>query len=147
MADGRKRTIETSGIDDIIGYRLRRAQMAVFARFAKHFASADIKPAEYSVLILAAENPGLRPSQMAAVLGIQRANFVALAAGLEARGLIERTTTETDRRSHVIHLSADGEGMVRNIQKIQEKFEAEIVAELGGEAERDRLVGLLKKLG
>lgn len=147
MADGRKRAIDTSGIDGIIGYRLRRAQVAVFASFVKHFASANLKPAEYSVLILAADNPGLKPSQMAAVLGVQRANFVALAAGLEGRGLIERTTSEADRRSHAIHLTAAGAAMVRDVRRIQEKFEAEIVAGLGGEAERDRLLGLLKKLG
>lgn len=141
------RSIDTSGIDGIIGYRLRRAQMVVFARFLKRFAAAGIKPAEYSVLILASDNPGLRPSDMARVLGIQRANFVALAAGLEERGLIERRAGAGDRRSHAIHLTADGVAMVREIRAVQEKFEAEFVAELGGEGERDRLVGLLAKLG
>jgi len=141
------RSIDTSGIDGIIGYRLRRAQMAVFARFMKRFAAAGIKPAEYSVLILAADNPGLRPSDMAAALGIQRANFVALAAGLEERGLIERRAAEADRRSHAIHLTPAGAKMVRDIRMIQDKFEAEFVAELGGPAERDLLLKLLEKLG
>ena len=146
MADGRKRGIDTSGIDDII-YRLRRAQVAVFASFLKHFESAELKPAEYSVLVLATDNPGLKPSQMAAALGIQRANFVALAAGLEARGLIERKVAENDRRSHGLFLTAAGTVTVNSIRKIQERFESELVADLGGDAERKHLIALLKKLG
>ena len=147
MADGRKRGIDTSGIDDIIGYRLRRAQVAVFASFVKHFESAGLKPAEYSVLVLAADNPGLKPSQMAAALGIQRANFVALAAGLEGRGLMERKVAENDRRSHGLFLTAPGRDAVNMIARLQERFEAEMVAQLGGDAERKQLIALLKKLG
>jgi DNA-binding MarR family transcriptional regulator len=147
VAEGRKRGIDTSGIDDIIGYRLRRAQMAVFSSFLKHFHSAGLKPAEYSVLILAADNPGLKPSQMAAALGMQRANFVALAAGLEERRLIERKVAENDRRSHGLFLTAVGVDTVNMIRAVQEKFEAELVAQLGGEAERRHLIALLKKLG
>lgn len=146
MADS-KRGIDVSGIDGIIGYWLRRAQIAVFARFAKAFAEADVKPAEYSVLALVADNPGLKPSQVAAVLGIQRANFVALAAGLEGRGLIQRKVAESDRRSHGLFLTPAGADMVTMIRHIQESFEAELVAEMGGAAARNQLIALLKKLG
>lgn len=139
--------IDTSGIDDIIGYRLRRAQVAVFARFAQSFAETELKPAEYSTIVLLADNPGLKPSQVAAVLGMQRANFVALAAGLEKRGLIARRVEQEDRRSHTLSLTPSGAAMADDVRRIQERFEAEIVAELGGDAERWQLLALLKKLG
>lgn len=145
--DDKRRTIDTSGVDGIVGYRLRRAQVAVFARFMQRFAEVDLKPADYSTLVLVADNPGLRPSQVAAVLGIKRANFVALANALEARGLIDRKQMSADRRAHALALTPSGRRLVDRVRKIQERFEAELVEELGGAVERDRLMTLLARLG
>jgi DNA-binding MarR family transcriptional regulator len=145
--DAANEGLDTSSIDGIIGYRLRRAQLSVFGRFLKRFAAVELKPAEYSLLVIVADNPGQRPSQVAAALGIKRANFVSLAAGLEARGLIERQRGATDRRSHELAVTREGKAMVVRIRRLQQGFEAELIALLGGEAERDRLIALLKKLG
>jgi DNA-binding MarR family transcriptional regulator len=139
--------LDTSSIDGIIGYRLRRAQLSVFGRFLKRFATVELKPAEYSLLVIVADNPGQRPSQVAAALGIKRANFVALAARLETRGLIERQQAVADRRSHALAVTRAGKTMVTRIRRLQQGFEAELIVLLGGEAERDRLIALLKKLG
>jgi DNA-binding MarR family transcriptional regulator len=138
--------IDTSGIDGIVGYRLRRAQSAVFARFQPRFAPAGITPADYAALVLIADNPGVTPSQVAAALGVRRANFAAQSASLESRGLIDRRTGRKDRRSHALLLTGDGEMLVAAVRQVHAKFEAEMVAALGGAAERDRLVALLKKL-
>jgi DNA-binding MarR family transcriptional regulator len=145
LAD-RKRGIDTSGIDSIVGYRLRRAQTAVFARFLPRFAPARLTPADYAALVVVADNPGVRPSDVAAALGMQRANFAALAASLEDRRLIERRAGETDRRSHALFLTADGDILMAAVRKVHAKFESEIVAALGGPEARDRLVAALKKL-
>jgi DNA-binding MarR family transcriptional regulator len=144
--DEKRKGIDTSGVDGIIGYRLRRAQMAVFARFLQRFAETELKPADYSTLVLVADNPGLRPSQVAAVLGIKRANFVALANSLEARGLIDRKQMSADRRAEALRLTPAGHDLVTRLRRIQEQFEAELVGELGGTAERDRLLALLARL-
>jgi DNA-binding MarR family transcriptional regulator len=144
--DAADKGLDTSSIDGVIGYRLRRAQLSVFGRFLKRFAAVELKPAEYSVLVIVADNPGQRPSQVAAVLGIKRANFVALAAGLETRGLIERQQAATDRRSQALAVTRAGKAMVSKIRRLQQSFESELIALLGGEAERDRLIALLKKL-
>lgn len=143
----KRRSIDTSGVDGIIGYRLRRAQIAVFGRFLERFAEAEVKPADYSVLVLIADNPGLRPSQIAAALGIQRANFVALANALEARGLIDRTQASADRRAHALDLTPAGRALVGRLRAIQEAFETELVDELGGPEARDSLLALLARLG
>lgn len=144
---GSEHGLDTSSIDDVIGYRLRRAQLAVFTRFAARFAEAKLKPADYSALVLIADNPGSKQTAIAAALGIKRANFVALTEGLAQRGLIERRQPASDRRSHALHLTPEGEKLVAAIRKMQQQFEAEIVAELGGVAARDTLVALLKRLG
>jgi DNA-binding MarR family transcriptional regulator len=146
VADGSE-AINTAGIDRIVGYRLRRAQLAVFAQFLRRFAEIELKPADYTVLALIADNPGIRPSQVASVLGIQRANFVVLAAGLENRGLIERRAAPQDRRSHALFLTTEGEKIFAAARQVQDAFEAELVERLGGESRAAHLLALLAKLG
>ena len=113
---GSEHGLDTSSIDDVIGYRLRRAQLAVFTRFAARFAEAKLKPADYSALVLIADNPGSKQTAIAAALGIKRANFVALTEGLAQRGLIERRQPASDRRSHALHLTPEGEKLVAAIR-------------------------------
>lgn len=145
--DDKRSGIDTSGVDEIVGYRLRRAQLAVFGRFLQRFAAFELKPADFSTLALIADNPGRRPSEIAAALGIKRANFVALANGLVARGLIDRRQLPGDRRAHALELTANGAAMLVQVRALQDAFESEIVAELGGTEARDRLLALLDRLG
>ena len=105
-APARKR-FRTETVSGIVGYRLRRAQMHVFQQFNLHFAEFDLRPAEFSVLALIADNPGSKQTEIAHALGIKRANFVALISGLDARGLTERRLLAGDRRSHGV-LPGDG---------------------------------------
>lgn len=133
-------------VSGIVGYRLRRAQMAVFQRFATHFAELALTPAEFSVLALIEANPGSKQSEIAAALGIKRANFVALIRGLDARGLTERHQTAGDRRANALFLTAEGRQVAARANAVQAAFEAECVARLGGAAARDQLMDLLARL-
>jgi DNA-binding MarR family transcriptional regulator len=144
QSDGpRLRTEATTGI---VGYRLRRAQLAVFQRFLRAFAHLDLRPAEYSVLALIASNPGRKQSEIATVLGIKRANFVPLINGLERRGLTERRAAPGDRRAKALYLTADGRAFHAEAQGLHDAFEAACVERLGGAGERDRLLELLDRL-
>ena len=63
-------------LDEYVGYALRRAQIAVFEEFIREFEPLDLRPAQFSVLLVIHRDPGLNQSEVAARLGIQRANFV-----------------------------------------------------------------------
>lgn len=130
----------------IIGYRLRRAQLNVFQTFLSVFESLKLRPAEYSVLVLIADNPGRKQSEIAEVLGIKRANFVTLVHGLEDRGLVERVPSAEDKRANALHLTRQGEAFLSEARRVHEELEAEMVARLGGPAARDQLLALLDRL-
>ncbi len=130
----------------MIGYRLRRAQLSVFQRFTMVFETLAIRPAEYSVLVLVDDSPGRKQSEIAAALGIKRANFVALAQGLEARGLIERLNIESDRRANALHLTPAGRSFLAKARALHDQLESEFVERLGGRAQRDQLLELLERL-
>ena len=141
-----RRKLVTGAVSAIIGYRLRRAQLHIFQQFIARFAALDLRPAEYSVLVLIGDNPGSKQTEIAQALGIKRANFVALINGLERRGLTERRQVQGDRRSNALFLTAQGEQMMADANSAQAAFEAECVERLGGERARDQLMDLLNRL-
>ena len=146
------RALETLGevklgrLDGVVGYLLRRAQMAVFEDFGRRFAALDLTPAQFSTLVSIRENPGRRQSDIAAALGVQRPNFVALMDELERRGLAERLRSGADRRANALKLTPAGLALLDRALAAQAEQEAAIRAALGGEAERSRLVETLARL-
>lgn len=138
--------LRTDGTTGIIGYRLRRAQLAVFQRFLAVFDDLQLRPADYSVLVLIADNPGRKQTEIAEALGIKRANFVTLAHGLEERGLIERRASTGDKRANALHLTTAGASFLASAQMMHEAMEAELVDRLGGAEQRDHFLALLDRL-
>src|SRR5271169_817320 len=100
--------LDLSGLTSIVGYPLRRAQIAVFEDFARRFQALDLSPAQYSTLVVIGDNPGRNQSEIAGALGIQRPNFVAMMDELERRGLAERSRSGADRRSNAVALTPAG---------------------------------------
>lgn len=142
-SDENLRTEATLGM---IGYRLRRAQLSVFQQFLSFFETLNLRPAEYSVLVLMEENPGRKQSEIAAALSIKRANFVALVDGLEKRGLISREVVANDRRANALYLTEQGTRFLADARDVHAKLEDDLVAKLGGTEQRDTLLSLLKKI-
>ena len=138
--------IDTAGTSSIIGYRLRRAQLKVFQRFLAVFDELSLRPAEYSVLVLIADNPGRKQTEIAEVLGIKRANFVALVHEMEERGLVERRPAADDRRANALHLTKAGKAFLGRARAVHDEMEQNLVERLGGPKARDALLGLLDRL-
>lgn len=130
---------------NMVGYQLRRAQLAVFDEIIRAFAPLDLRPAQYGVLALLKHAPGLRQTEVAGALGIQRANFVALFDGLEQRGLARRDAMPSDRRSYALFLTAAGEELLARAAAAEAEVEARLDARLGPGGRR-QLLSLLRRL-
>ncbi|MFO1117039.1 MAG: MarR family transcriptional regulator [Beijerinckiaceae bacterium] len=132
-------------LDHVLGYTLRRAQVAVFNDFRRSFAELDIRPTQYAVLSILAEHPGLKQGDVSAALGIKRTNFVAVLDELERRGLARREAVADDRRSRALFLTEDGAALTAKMKKMNAAHEARLAALLDpGEAAT--LIALLRKL-
>lgn len=118
-------------LDSHLGYFLRRAQVAVFQDFIRSLGEIDIRPAQYSVLIVIGANPGLSQADVAQALGIERARLVRLLHRLERRGLIQRLASRIDRRSHMLRLTAAGQQTLRRAKALAGAHEARLAARLG----------------
>src|SRR3954465_13721681 len=140
----RGKLIDLGPLPDLIGYVLRRAQLAVFQDFFAAFAPFDIRPAQFSVLTIIERNPGLTQTQVAEALGIKRTNFVGMRDALETRGLAERRQAR-DKRSYALYLTAEGAALMRKLRPVLKGHEARMVARLREEG-RNRLVALLTEI-
>jgi DNA-binding MarR family transcriptional regulator len=137
--------LDLSGLNAVVGYALRRAQLAVFEDFIARFATLDLTPAQYSVLLVIGNNPGRKQAEIAAALGIQRPNFVNMLDELERRGLAERLPSATDRRSHALVLTKAGSALLARARAMQDEQERELAQKLGPGG-REMLVALLQRL-
>lgn len=138
--------IDFSAMACAVGYQLRRAQLAVQQQFSETFSERGITPADFAVLMVISRNPGLKQSEVAEALGIQRANFVAIIDGLEGRGFAERRKSETDRRVQSLFITDGGVAYLKELMPIWQGHEDRLVARLGGARARDHLVELLGRL-
>lgn len=144
--NGGASSLDIGVLNGHLGYFIRRLQVWVFQDFIRTLAPIDVRPAQYSVLVVIAGNPGLSQSDLAAVLGIERARLVRLLDKLETRGLTRRLPSRTDRRSHALRLTADGQRILKRAKVLAAAHETRLVERLGTEQHRS-LIGILRHFG
>lgn len=133
-------------LDNLLGYRLRRAQLSVFQDFLIVMKDFDLRPAQFSVLAIIAANPGLKQSRVSEALGINRANFVALLDELEQRKLARRAPAPGDRRSNALFLTPKGESFLKDAYRHLLTQHEKRVETVLGSADKQQLLSLLDKL-
>jgi hypothetical protein len=90
--------VHIAQLDDRVGYFLRRLQIAIFKDFIRTLAPVDVRPAQYSVLVLIAANPGRSQAVIGKALNIERARLARILHELERRQWIERRLSSADGR-------------------------------------------------
>jgi DNA-binding MarR family transcriptional regulator len=134
--------IKLGVLDHATGYLLRRAQMWLFRELKARFKPFDISLAQYSVLYVVSINPGLAQARVAEALLIERARLVLMLDRLEERGLLVRTRSKSDRRSHELHVTDAGRKLLDKLLEVHTEHERKIGSILGEEGK----TGLLKFL-
>jgi DNA-binding MarR family transcriptional regulator len=143
--NGDRRSLDIGVLNDHLGYFIRRLQVWVFQDFIRTLAPIDIRPAQYSVLVVIAANPGLSQSDLADRLGIERARLVRLLDKLERRALTQRLPSRTDRRSHALRLTREGQRVLKLAKMLAARHEARLAERLGSER-RKSLMNVLTHL-
>ncbi|HBF30842.1 MarR family winged helix-turn-helix transcriptional regulator [Rhizobium sp.] len=129
-----------------LGFRVRRAQLAILQDFQDVLGDQGIRQADFSVLSVIAGNSGMKQSDVAEALAIQRANFVAIVDGLEKKGLIERRRSEVDRRVYFLHLTEAGTAFLAQLMPKWREHEEKFIGRLGGSDKRDQLIEMLRSI-
>ncbi len=103
-----------SALRQFIGYDMKRAFNALQADLVRTLEPFGLRMITYSTLAMIVQNPGLRPSHLAAGLSIERANLVVIVDELEQRELVTRTTSLQDRRAHALTATLEGQKLYRD---------------------------------
>lgn len=142
--DNEQTNIDYGILNDLVGYRLRRAQIAFFNSFANRCAKFDITPGLFGVIEIVEKNPGLTQTAIANALGNDRSSMVYAVDKLEKMNIIERKTSENDRRSYALFMTNQGrvfyETLVSEVFAHEEEFYA-----LLKKGEKELLVDILKR--
>lgn len=141
----RRRPIDYGLLPELLGYHLRRAQVAVFHDFAAAVGVEAITPGQFGVLTLVKANEGLNQSELGEAMGVDRSTVVAVIDKLERRGLVRRTPAPNDRRSYALRLSTEGGAMLERLEPLVRRHEARIATGLEP-AEPAQLIGLLERV-
>jgi len=145
-ARGKSRSAPALGfLPDLLGYHLRRAQLAVFQDFAATMGDADITPGQFGVIALIDANPGLSQTRLGEIFGIDRSTVVGVIDKLERRGLVERASHPSDRRAHALQLSLQGAKVFRELARRVRNHESRVARALSA-PERKLLIALLQRV-
>lgn len=137
--------IDRGRLPRLLGYRLRLAQLAVFADFARSCGELGVTPGVYGVLELLARNPGLSQSALAQALRLDRSSLVPVVDRLEDLGWARRTEVPGDRRRYGLDLTAAGRRVLAAATNRVLRHERRI-ARLLTEREAKQLAALLGRI-
>ena len=130
-------------LPQLIGYRLRVAQQAVFRDFSESV--GELSPGRAGMLLLIEANPGVPQGRLAEAVKLDRSTMVGVVDSLEERGLIERRRG-IDRRTNGLWLTRAGRVLATPLRRRIERHENRVAARLNA-SERAQLIALLEKLG
>jgi DNA-binding MarR family transcriptional regulator len=137
-----KQKVKLGALPLLLGYRLRRAQQAVFRDFAASV--HGLSPGRVGLLITIEANPGMTQSRLAEMVGRDRSTMAGVLDELEAKALIERRRG-ADRRTNGLWLTRAGRALLGRAVREIAAHERRIAARLNA-AERKQLLDLLGRI-
>ena len=140
-----ERTIDLGMLPDLLGYRLRLAQRAVFEDFAASVGGAEVSPGLFGILVIIEANPGLKQSQLAVAAHLDRSSLVPVLDKLEARGHVTRRASPDDRRVNGLWLTGPGAALLRTLKRRVLAHERRVLSGLSV-ANRAQLFDLLARV-
>lgn len=90
------------------GYQIKRAFNVIQSDLNRTLKPFELRMITYTALIMIVDNPGLRQSQLAEAMDIERPNLVVIIDELERRDLILRDRLPSDRRAYALKATLAG---------------------------------------
>lgn len=133
-------------LDSLLGFRLRRAQLAVYEDFLRDPPVDNLAPGQFAILVLIEENPQMTQQQICEGIGVDKSTFAITLDRLAGRKLVRRVRSKHDRRSNSLRLTPKGQKARKAMLAHVARHERRIFASLTA-SERRQLMLLLRKVG
>jgi DNA-binding MarR family transcriptional regulator len=138
--------LDEGGIHDVLGYQLAQATLLTTSVFTQAVGKPfDLRPVEFTILQLLLKNETVTSTKLAQALLMTTPGVTGWIDRLEARELVRRERSDTDRRAQ--HLQATDAGKALAAQALAAVLQAEQeVLRSFSEGERRILLELLQRL-
>jgi DNA-binding MarR family transcriptional regulator len=129
-----------------LNWLLTQAHYALATELAAAFQPLGLTPRGHAVLGAAMSGKHTQ-KQLAELVGLDKTTMVATLDELETGGFAQRVPSTTDRRAHVVEVTAEGRRKVTAANKVAARVQANVLASLGGpgEALMDQLGQLVRE--
>jgi len=111
------------GLEDNLGLHLSLAQTFVIQQYLQNVTQLGLTPKQVATLWLVGANPGVSQIELARFFQIERATMLAVTNSLTEQGLVERRASQLDRRTVALHITPQGETMLRAAKSAIAKHE------------------------
>jgi DNA-binding MarR family transcriptional regulator len=108
---------------------LSRASHALTTEFTSALEASGISPRAHSVLATAMSGEYTQ-TDLARLIGLDKTTMVVTVDELEAAGLAERHPSRSDRRAHIIAVTANGRRKVREADAVLARVREDVLASL-----------------
>jgi len=100
-------------LDSLPGHHIRRLHQIAVAIFLQETGSRGLTPVQYASMQAVANSPGIDQRTLASTIGFDTSTIGGVIDRLEARGLVQRNASPTDRRVRLLTLSEAGGALLR----------------------------------
>jgi DNA-binding MarR family transcriptional regulator len=106
--------LEEARLHYVLGYQLAQASIVTHGLFMRLIGEPlELRPVEYTLLTLIAENPGGSQSQLARAMAVTSPNITIWVDRLTRRGLVRRRQSQSDRRLQTLEATPKGLELAR----------------------------------
>jgi len=128
------------------GHLIRRLNQIAVAQFMEKMAEMglDLTTVQYSALCAIESHPGIDQASIAGLIAYDRATLGKVIDRLEAKALVRRKVSPSDRRAREVTLTQAGKVLLAQVHPVVCAAQPDILAGLSAK-EQDQFVALLKK--
>jgi DNA-binding MarR family transcriptional regulator len=127
------------------GYLIRRLQQMAVSIFLEETSEFDVTPVQYAAIAAVCVFPGIDQLRLANAIGFDRTTISGVIDRLEAKGLMVRKVSGTDRRAKLLFPTAAGTQLLKEIQEATDRVQHRILAPLS-RSEQKTFLELLNRL-
>ncbi len=127
------------------GFLVRRLHQIHIALFMSECAAFDVTPVQYSILTAVEAQPGLDQVRLGEAVGVDRATMANVLRRLEARKLVRRRVSRSDKRLRLVMPTAQAAKLLGEMEQAARRAHERTIEALPPR-ERDAFVKALGRL-
>lgn len=137
------RTKPVGSLEELPGHHIRRLQQIAVGIFMDEAADLNVTPVQFALLFATSNEPGLDQRTLASKIGFDTSTIGAVIDRLEARGLIQRNASPTDKRVRLMTLTKSGSALLDKVMPAMLRAQERMLAPLP-KADQQRFMSMIK---